>query len=98
MLTKISMKPGTRRVLEKEVFETYLMSFAFWLNLFSPIAVATGSKTYILRSVLDPAIIEFASRTDESILEEEIVDEPDDQDLDDASVVRSYGSLIAWSY
>jgi hypothetical protein len=48
--------------------------------------------------VLDPVIVEFAALTDEQILEEEVVDEPDDHDYDDPSATRSYGSIIAWSH
>lgn len=57
-----------------------------------------GSKTYILRSVLDPIIIEYAALTYEEILEEEVVDQPDSDDEDeDGFGSRSYGSIISWS-
>ncbi|KAK0201168.1 MAGE-domain-containing protein, partial [Desarmillaria ectypa] len=58
-------------------------------------AAAVGSKSYILRSVLDPAIIEHAAQVDEKILEEEALEEDDD---DDERGTRSYGSLISWSH
>jgi melanoma-associated antigen len=58
---------------------------------------ASGSRTYILRSVLDPVIIEYASLTDELILEEEAADAPDDDDDDDLLGFRTYGSIISWS-
>ena len=63
--------------------------------LFSTAAVA-GSKTYILRSTLDPAIIEYAARTDERLYEEQIADGQEDGD-DDDDMPRTYGSIISWS-
>lgn len=57
-------------------------------------AAAAGSKTYILRSILDPLIIDYAALTDEQILEEEAADAPDDDDDDE---LRTYGSIISWS-
>ncbi|TFY72084.1 hypothetical protein EVG20_g934 [Dentipellis fragilis] len=59
-------------------------------------AAAPGSKTYILRSTLDSVIIEHAALTDESILEEEAADAPDD-DSDDETGTRTYGSILAWN-
>jgi hypothetical protein len=56
-----------------------------------------GSKTFILRTTLDPVIVEFAALTEENILEEESTDDPDDFDPDNPSGTRSYGSIIAWS-
>ncbi|KAF8882956.1 MAGE family-domain-containing protein [Infundibulicybe gibba] len=58
---------------------------------------AAGSKTYILRSVLDPIIIEHAALTDELILEEEALDAPSDDEDDEGFGHRSYGSIISWS-
>ncbi|KAG6856199.1 hypothetical protein H0H87_006595 [Tephrocybe sp. NHM501043] len=60
---------------------------------------ALGSKTYILRSVLHPVIIEHAALTDEQILEDEADDAPsdDDNDDDDSYAPQFYGSLISWS-
>jgi len=55
-----------------------------------------GSKTYILRSVLHPLIIEYAALTDEQILEEEAADTLDDDD-EDGFGLRTYGSIISWS-
>jgi hypothetical protein len=57
---------------------------------------AAGSKTYILRSVLDPIIIEEAARTDERLYEEQIADSQEDGD-DDDDMPRSYGCIISWS-
>ncbi|KAG1772080.1 MAGE-domain-containing protein [Suillus occidentalis] len=57
---------------------------------------AAGSKTYILRSVLDPVIIEEAARTDERLYEEQIADSQDGDD-DDDDIPRSYGCIISWS-
>ncbi|KAG1858529.1 MAGE-domain-containing protein [Suillus subluteus] len=57
---------------------------------------AAGSKTYILRSVLDPIIIEEAARTDERLYEEQIADCQEDGD-DDDDMPRSYGCIISWS-
>ncbi|KAH0580455.1 hypothetical protein J132_00190 [Termitomyces sp. J132] len=61
-------------------------------------ATAIGSKTYILRSVLHPMIIEHAALTDEQILEEEAADVPSEDDDDDESYsTQYYGSLVSWS-
>ncbi|KAG1782191.1 MAGE-domain-containing protein [Suillus placidus] len=57
---------------------------------------AAGSKTYILRSVLDPVIIEEAARMDERLYEEQIADSQEDGD-DDDDMPRSYGCIISWS-
>jgi hypothetical protein len=60
------------------------------------VAVSQGSKTYLLRSTLDTALIERASATNKRILEVEAADAPDD--VDDAEPgARTYGSLIAWN-
>ncbi|KAH7886758.1 MAGE-domain-containing protein [Phlebopus sp. FC_14] len=58
-------------------------------------ATAAGSKTYILRSVLDIAIIEQAAVTDERLLEEQIAEGPNEDYEDD--IPRNYGSIISWS-
>ncbi|KAG1745033.1 MAGE-domain-containing protein [Suillus paluster] len=60
------------------------------------VTAAAGSKTYILRSVLDPVIIEEAARTDERLYEEQIADSQEDGD-DDDDMPRSYGCIISWS-
>ncbi|KAG7442695.1 MAGE-domain-containing protein [Guyanagaster necrorhizus] len=60
-------------------------------------AAAAGSKSYILRSILDPAIIENAAQVNEKILEEEALEE-DDNDDNDERRTRTYGSLISWSH
>ncbi|KAF9233264.1 MAGE-domain-containing protein [Melanogaster broomeanus] len=65
-------------------------------NLYlSCIAAAAGSKTYILRSVLDISVIEQAALTDERLLEEQLAEGPDDED--DEDMARNYGSVISWS-
>ncbi|KAF9643528.1 MAGE protein, partial [Thelephora ganbajun] len=55
---------------------------------------ASGSKSYILRSILDPIILDFAALTDQEIYEQEIEDLP--EGADDATLV-TYGSIISWS-
>jgi hypothetical protein len=70
---------------------------SFTFISFIPITAVTGSKTYILRSVLDPIIIEHAALTDEAILAEEATEFHADDDEDEEPGVRSYGSIIAWS-
>lgn len=58
-------------------------------------AVATsGSKSYILRSTLDPIILDYAALTDQEVYEQEIEDLP--EGADDAALV-TYGSIISWS-
>ncbi|KAH9992547.1 MAGE family-domain-containing protein, partial [Russula compacta] len=59
-------------------------------------AVSQGSKTYILRSTLDPVLVERAATTNKRILEAEAADAPDDVDGAGPGV-RTYGSLIAWN-
>ncbi|KAH9168580.1 MAGE-domain-containing protein [Lactarius sanguifluus] len=59
-------------------------------------AVSQGSKTYILRSTLDPALIERAASTNKRIFEVEAADAPDDV-ADAEPGTRTYGSLIAWN-
>ncbi|KIK95751.1 hypothetical protein PAXRUDRAFT_826703 [Paxillus rubicundulus Ve08.2h10] len=59
-------------------------------------AAAVGSKTYILRSILDISVIEQAALTDERLLEEQITEGPDDED-EDEDIPRNYGSIISWS-
>ena len=81
--------------------------------LFFSVATAIGSKTYILRSSLDPILIEHAAQTEEGIFEEESGDQSvlfpslfnadeadyfEDDDEDDAErVPKYYGSLISWT-
>ncbi|KDR73080.1 hypothetical protein GALMADRAFT_158688 [Galerina marginata CBS 339.88] len=73
-------------------------------------ANAVGSKTYILRSVLEPVLIEHAAQTEEEILEEEAGDqttlfpsinlsddEENDSDDNGERLPKYYGSLISWS-
>lgn len=73
-------------------------------------ANAVGSKTYILRSALDPILIERAAQTDEEIFEEEGIDhalfnpssnqsddESDDSDAEGERPPKYYGSLISWT-
>ena len=59
-------------------------------------AVSQGSKTYILRSTLDPALVERAALTNKRLLEAEAADTPDDVDGAEQGV-RTYGTLIAWN-
>jgi hypothetical protein len=60
------------------------------------VAISQGSKTYILRSTLNPALIERAAQTNKRIFEVEAANAPDK--VDDAKPgVRTYGSLIAWN-
>ncbi|KAH9987059.1 MAGE family-domain-containing protein [Russula vinacea] len=59
-------------------------------------AVTQGSKTYVLRSTLDPALIERAALTNKRILEAEAAEAPDDVDGAEHGV-RTYGTLIAWN-
>ncbi|KAI9461517.1 MAGE-domain-containing protein [Russula earlei] len=58
--------------------------------------VSQGSKTYIIRSTLDPVLIERASLTNKRILEAETADAPDDVDGAEPGI-RTYGCLIAWN-
>ena len=60
------------------------------------LAVVQGSKTYILRSTLDPVLVECASQTNKRILEAEAADAPDGVDGAEPGM-RTYGSLIAWN-
>jgi hypothetical protein len=68
----------------------------FGLTAFGCLAVSQGSKTYILRSTLDPALIERAALTNKRLLEAEAADMPDDVDGAEQGV-RPYGTLIAWN-
>jgi len=63
-------------------------------NKYDCIAAASGSKSYILRSMLDPIILDYAALTDQDIYEQEIEDLP--EGADDAALV-TYGSIISWS-
>ncbi|KAK2464995.1 hypothetical protein APHAL10511_003071 [Amanita phalloides] len=64
-------------------------------------AAAPGSKTYILRSTLDPRLIEIAAQTDEQIHEEEANEAPSDDEDNEFSeggyTPRYYGSIISWT-
>ena len=60
------------------------------------VAVSQSSKTYILRSTLDHALIERAALTNEPIFEVEAANALND--VDDANPsARTYGSLISWN-
>ncbi|KAG2002440.1 hypothetical protein CC2G_004632 [Coprinopsis cinerea AmutBmut pab1-1] len=68
-------------------------------------AAATASKTYILRSCLNPSLIEIAAQTDNRLLAEELSDLPwasDDEEGgggdEDERKPTSYGSIISWSH
>ena len=51
---------------------------------------------YILRSALDPVLIERTTLTNKRILEAEAAEAPDDVDGTDPGM-RTYGCLIAWN-
>ncbi|CAK5272258.1 unnamed protein product [Mycena citricolor] len=58
-------------------------------------AAATGTKTFIVRSVLNQRLLDQASIVHEDILEEEAVDGPSDDEEDDSGS-RS-GTIISWA-
>jgi hypothetical protein len=58
--------------------------------------VNEGSKTYILRSILDSVIIERAAETDGHLLEMERKELANSGE-DDEDEIRTYGSIISWS-
>lgn len=72
-------------------------------------ANTSGSKTYILRSCLDPLLIEHVAQTYPEILEEEggdqgtlfpstLDDDPEEDGDDDTErPPKFYGSLVSWS-
>ena len=66
----------------------------------TPSAAPTGTKSYILRSLLDPALIEQACSPDAEIREleqKEHVDENEEFAEDDNPIgQRSTGSIFAW--
>ena len=94
-------------------FSRYIRFIDINQSLFFYIASAIGSKTYILRSSLDPILIEHAAQTEADIFEEESGDQSvlfpslfnadeadylEDDDEDDAErVPKYYGSLISWT-
>ncbi|KAH9896018.1 MAGE family-domain-containing protein [Cubamyces lactineus] len=63
-------------------------------------AASTGTKSYILRSLLDPSLIQRATAPDPDIRELEQVEFPDENEEfaeDDNPVgTRSTGSIVAW--
>ncbi|KAL7278017.1 hypothetical protein ACG7TL_007977 [Trametes sanguinea] len=65
-------------------------------------AASTGTKSYILRSTLDPALIEKACAPDAEIRELEQAENPDENEEfaeDDNPVgTRSTGSIFAWHH
>ncbi|KAI9065678.1 MAGE-domain-containing protein [Trametes sanguinea] len=65
-------------------------------------AASTGTKSYILRSTLDPALIEKACAPDAEIRELEQAENPDENEEfaeDDNPVgIRSTGSIFAWHH
>jgi hypothetical protein len=83
-------------VKKKSKLQPYPLYLIMVMTISLSIAAAAGSKTYILRSVLDPIIIEEAARTDERLYEEQIADSQDGDD-DDDDMPRSYGCIISWS-
>lgn len=64
------------------------------INQYNCVVATSGSKSYILRSILDPTILDYAALTDQELYEREIEDLPDG--ADDAALV-TYGSIISWS-
>ncbi len=66
----------------------------------TPVATTTGTKTYILRSTLDPALIELACSPDADIRELEQKENRDDNqefaEDDNPIGTRSTGSIFAW--
>lgn len=64
------------------------------INQYNYVAATSGSKSYILRSILDPTILDYAALTDQELYEREIEDLP--EGADDAALV-AYGSIISWS-
>ncbi|KAF8119834.1 MAGE-domain-containing protein [Boletus edulis] len=62
-----------RRQKKKGPF-SFLSPLILVLTTLRPLATAAGSKTYILRSTLDPAIIDQAALSDERLLEEELAE------------------------
>lgn len=57
-------------------------------------AAPTGTKTYILRSILDPALIELAAKQDEDILVLEQDENGANDDTEDVS--PSTGAIFSW--
>jgi melanoma-associated antigen len=55
----------------------------------------SGSKTYILRSILDPIIIEHASQTQIEIIDHENADI--DEEDDNETLPQAYGTILSWS-
>jgi hypothetical protein len=74
----------------------HLSDYACMHILFICLAVAQGSKTYILRLTLDPVLVECASQMNKRILEVEAADAPDDVDGAGAGM-HTYGILIRWN-
>ncbi|KAK7047600.1 hypothetical protein VNI00_006368 [Paramarasmius palmivorus] len=58
-------------------------------------AAASGSKTYIVRSVLDQGLLDYTSLMHEAILNQENEDMPSNED--DDSGIQTYGSILSWS-
>ena len=63
------------------------------------VAAPTGTKTYILRSVLDPQLIQLATVPDAEILEIEQEDAAADEQHvkdDDGNTSAATGAILAW--
>ncbi|KAF5361515.1 hypothetical protein D9758_006135 [Tetrapyrgos nigripes] len=58
-------------------------------------ATVAGSKTYILRSTLDPLIVEHASQSQLEILDQEHTDR--DEEDENETLPQAYGSILSWS-
>ena len=69
-------------------------------NLKNSSATPTGTKTYILRSKLDPRLIQMAATPDDDILRIEQADLRGDEqhavDDDEAEISEPTGAIIAW--
>lgn len=97
-MTILTKREELQEYAEKVASSTSPQPLVFILQ---QIAATAGSKTYILRSVLDPRLIHAAAQTDEQINEEEAKEAPsddeDDEILQGGYTPRYYGSIISWS-
>lgn len=79
---------------------TIFLCFILALNSRYCVAAPTGTKTYILRSKLDPRIIQIAASPDADILRIEQADLAGDEqhvvDDDEANISEPTGAIISW--
>lgn len=73
-----------------------MVHYSNFLMIRCDTAAPTGTKTYILRSILDPVLIELANAADPDLLAEERA-EYEDAEVADELDLRSYGSILAWN-